>query len=85
MSGVRNLLVSDEDMDGILHKVQLEKARLVKKEVKVQWHVQGASNSEGSVSRIIYRNLEHSIDNCQPSSTESKTHSYGTKRAANRK
>ncbi|CAO3654050.1 unnamed protein product [Mucor fragilis] len=40
MSGVRNLLVSDEDMDGILHKVQLEKARLVKKEVKL-WNEAG--------------------------------------------
>ncbi|KAG2193033.1 hypothetical protein INT46_000006, partial [Mucor plumbeus] len=34
MTGVRNLLDSEKDMDNILYKVQLEKARLVKEKLR---------------------------------------------------
>ncbi|ORE00856.1 hypothetical protein BCV72DRAFT_218375 [Rhizopus microsporus var. microsporus] len=34
MTGVRNLLDSEKDMDDILYKVQLEKARLVKEKLR---------------------------------------------------
>lgn len=34
VTGVRNLLDSEKDMDDILYKVQLEKARLVKEKLR---------------------------------------------------